>query len=151
MADIMFDRREETHRIVTDSSLGDEGAIALTRPVDSVPLCLEDRSMAGIACDIYRCRPTRIGRVSRISMEGLSFSYVDCENEAESEDVLDIVVAEQGFCLGDIGFEVIENRELERDDAIGPLRMKLLRVEFKTLLPDQIAKLKYLVENDRQQ
>jgi hypothetical protein len=123
-----------------------QGAIALARPVDSTPLCLTDKSMGEIACEIYRSNPTKIGRINDISMGGLSFNYIDCMNESKQPVVFDIVLAHCGLYLENLTCKIVDSHDLE-EDSLTPLTMKLLRVQFEGLLSDQISELHDLLEN----
>jgi hypothetical protein len=74
-------------------------AFALIRSALSQPMCLIDRSMGEIACDVFRSKPIKLGRINNISMGGLVFRYIDSLAQSEESPVLDILSADCGFYL----------------------------------------------------
>ena len=122
-------------------------AFALIRSVPSQPICLIDKSMGEIACDLFRSKPIKLGRINNISMGGLVFDYI--ENQAQSHDssVLDILFADCGFYLGNVSFKTISDIELSEDVPIDSIKMKQLRVQFKKITPNQKIQLDYFIRN----
>jgi hypothetical protein len=122
-------------------------AFALIRPDASEQLRVADRSMAEIACIVYRSKPVRFGRINNISMGGLSFRYITGEEPSDQSLVLDILVAESGFYLENLKFKNISDFEMDDDFAINSFKMRLNRVQFDGLESAMVMKLKYFVEN----
>jgi hypothetical protein len=122
-------------------------AFALIRPVFSKPICLIDKSMGEIACDVFRSKPIRFGRIDDISIDGLAFRYVDSKIQSNESLVLDIVLADCGFYLECASFNTISDTEITEDFPIDSVKMKQLRMQFKKLTPDQKFKLEYLIQN----
>jgi hypothetical protein len=122
-------------------------AFVLIRPAASEQLCIADRSMAEIACGLYRSKPVRFGRINNISMGGLSFRYISSEKRSNPSLVLDILVAESGFYLENLMFKNISDFEMDDEFTINSFKMRLNRVQFEGLEPDAIMKLKHFVEN----
>jgi hypothetical protein len=122
-------------------------AFALIRPASAGQLSLADRSMAEIACAVYRSKPVRFGKIDNISMGGLSFRYILGEEQPNQSLVLDILVAESGFYLGNLMFKDIDDFEMEDDLTINSFKMRLNRVQFERLEPVATMKLKHIVEN----
>jgi hypothetical protein len=55
--------------------------------------------MGEIACDVFRSKPIKLGRINNISMGGLVFRYIDSLAQSEESPVLDILSADCGFYL----------------------------------------------------
>lgn len=122
-------------------------AFALIRPAAAEQLHVADRSMAEIACSVYRSKPVRFGRIDNISMGGLSFRYITGEERSNQSLVLDILVAESGFYFENLTFKNISDFEMDDEFAINSFKMRLNRVQFEELKPAVIMKLKHFVEN----
>ncbi len=122
-------------------------AFALIRPTAAKHIRVADRSMAEIACAVYRSKPIKFGRINNISMGGLSFRYIDGEERSLQPLVLDILVADCGFYLENLTFKNIADFEIADDPAINSFKMRLNQVQFEGLEPAAIMKLKYFVEN----
>ena len=122
-------------------------AFALIRSAADEQLCIADRSMAQIACAVYRSKPFRYGRIVNISMGGLLFRYINGEERSSRSQVLDILVADSGFYLENLAFKSIADGEINDDLTINTFKMRLNRVQFERLEPAAKMKLKYFLEN----
>ncbi len=121
-------------------------AFALIRPAAAEQIRVTDRSMAEIACALYRSKPVRFGRIDNISMGGLSFRYITGEERSNQSLVLDILVAESGFYLENLMFRDIDDFEMNDDFAINSFKMRLNRVQFERPEHASIMKLKHFIE-----
>jgi len=122
-------------------------AFALIRPIDAGQLSVENKSMAEIACAVYRSKSVRFGRINNISMGGLSFMYITGEERSNQALVLDILVAESGFYLENLMFRDIDDFEMDGDSTNNSFKMRLNRVKFEGLEPAATMKLQHFVEN----
>ena len=122
-------------------------AFALIRPVDAGQLRVENKSMAEIACAVYRSNSVKFGRINNISLGGLSFRYITGEERSNQALVLDILVAESAFYLENLMFRDIDDVELDGDFTINSFKMRLNRVQFERLEPVATMKLQHFVEN----
>ena len=122
-------------------------AFAMIRYAFSKPICLIDKSMGEVACDVFRSKPIKFGRIDDISMDGLLFSYVDSKIQSNESPVLDILVADCGFYLECVLFKNISDTEIAEDYPIDSVKMKQLRMQFRKLTPNQKFKLEYLIQN----
>ncbi len=122
-------------------------AFALIRSVPSQPLFLTDRSMGEIACDVFRSKPIKLGRINNISIGGLAFRYIDSQAQSNESPVLDILLADCGFYLANLSFKTISDIELSEDVPIDSVKMKQLRVQFKKITPKQKIQLDYFIRN----
>jgi len=122
-------------------------AVALIRPAAAEQLRVADKSMAEIACTVYRSKPIKFGRINNISMGGLSFRYITGEERSLQSLVLDILVADSGFYLENLTFKNIADFEMDDEFAINSFKMRLNRVQFEGPLPAQITKLRDFIHS----
>jgi hypothetical protein len=122
-------------------------AFALIRPAAAKQLRVADKSMAEIACAVYRSKPVKFGRIDNISMGGLSFRYISSEERSGQSLVLDILVADSGFFLENLAFKNITDFEMDGGFEINSFEMRLNRVQFEGLKPAAIMKLEHFVKN----
>lgn len=122
-------------------------AFALIRPAAAGHIRVVEKSMAEIACAVYRSEPVRFGRIDTISMGGLSFYYIPREERHHPSLVLDILVADSGFYLENLTFKNVADFEVDDDFANNSFKMRLNRVQFEGLKPAAIMKLKYLFDH----
>ncbi len=122
-------------------------AFALIRPATAEQLRVEDKSMAEIACDVYRSKPVRFGRINTISMGGLSLRYITGEEQSNQPLVLDILVAESGYYLENLTFKNISDVEIDENFEINSFKMRLNRLQFGAMRPAAVLKLEHFIKN----
>ena len=122
-------------------------AFALIRSVSSQPICLEDRSMGQIACDVFRSKPIKLGRINNISMGGLVFRYIESQAQCNESSVLEILSTDCGFYLGNVSFKTISDIELSEDVISDTVKMNQLRVQFKNITSNQKIQLDDFIRN----
>jgi len=122
-------------------------AFALIRAAPSQPIYLIDKSMGEIACDMFRSKPIKLGRINNISMGGLVFRYIESQAQSSESSVLEILFADCGFYMGNVSFKTISDIELSEDVPIDSVKMKQLRVQFKKITPNQKIQLDYFIRN----
>ena len=122
-------------------------AFALIRSALSQPICLIDRSMGEIACDVFRSKPIKLGSINNISMDGLVFRYIDSQAQSDESPVLDILSADCGFYLGNVSFKTMSDIEIAEDVPINSVKMRQLRVQFNKLTPNQKIQLDNFIRN----
>lgn len=125
----------------------DKDAFALIRPAVTEQLNVANKSMAEIACSVYRSKPVRFGRIDNISMGGLSFRYISGEEQSDQSLVLDILVADSGFYLENLTFKNIADIDIDDDFGINSFKIRLNRVQFEGLEAARVVKLRRFVEN----
>jgi hypothetical protein len=122
-------------------------AFALIRSALSQPICLIDRSMGEIACDVFRSKPIKLGRINNISMDGLVLRYIDSQAQSDESPVLDILSADCGFYLGNVSFKTMSDIEIAEDVPINSVKMRQLRVQFNKLTRNQKIQLDNFIRN----
>lgn len=127
--------------------LVNKDAFVLIRPAAAEQLSVENKSMAEIACDIFRSKSVRFGKIDNISLGGLSFRYITSEEYSNQSLVMDILVAEPGFYLANLMFKDISDVEIVGDSPINSFKMRLNRVQFEKMGSVAIMKLNHFIEN----
>jgi hypothetical protein len=122
-------------------------AFAMIRPVSVKQIPVADRSMAEIACAVYRSKPTQFGRINNISMDGLSFNYIAGEEESSPSLVLDILLADCAFYLPNLTFKTICDFQIDADFSMDPIKMRRHHVQFERQAPAQIRKMQYFIQH----
>jgi hypothetical protein len=125
----------------------EKNAFALIRPVSVKQIPVADRSMAEIACAVYRSKPTKFGRINNISMDGLSFDYITGEEGSSQSLVLDILLADCGFYLANLTFTTICDAQIDADSSMDPIKMRRHHVRFERQTPPQIKKMRYFIQH----
>jgi hypothetical protein len=120
-------------------------AFALARPMGSLPLRIMNKSMGEIACTLYRSKPIMLGKINNISMEGLSFCYIDCKKPTNRPLVLDILMADHGLYIENLTFKSIFDFELKDDIIADLIKIRQIHIEFNRLLPYQLFKLERFI------
>ena len=80
-------------------------------------------------------------------MGGLVFRYIESQAQSNESSVLDILLTDCRFYLGNLSFTTISDIELREDAPIDSIKMKQLRVQFKKITPDQKIQLDYFIRN----
>jgi len=122
-------------------------AVALIRRISVMPLHISDRSMGEIACDVYRSKPVKFGRINTISVDGLSFDYIAGREQSSGSLVLDILLADCGFYLADLTFKPISDVIVAADYSMDPIKMRRYHVRFERLVPAQIRKIQFFIQH----
>jgi len=95
----------------------------------------------------FRPHYTKLGQISDIGMEGLSFHYMVREEQSnESSDVLDIVVTKGDFYLGKVPFETVSDFKISKV-PISSITIKRCSVKFGALTDDQKSQLEDFIQN----
>lgn len=90
---------------------------------------------------------TKLGQISDIGINGLSFHYMAREERPnESSDILDIVVTKGDFYLGKVPFETVSDFEITKV-PISSITIKRCSVRFGELSKDQKSRLEDFIQN----
>lgn len=119
----------------------EKDAFVLIRSADAKPIRIQGKSMSEIACAIFRSNPIKLGKMNNISMGGLSFNYIEAGPDSDESYVLDIVLVEGGFYLGNVHFKSILDIEIVDDLASCSIMMRQLSVKFNQLTQNQNSQL----------
>ena len=96
---------------------------------------------------MFRSKPIKLGRIDNISMGGLVFRYIESQTKSNESFVLDILLADCGFYLGNLLFKTISDIEVYEDLPIDSVKTRQLLVQFKKITPEQKIQLDYFIRN----
>ena len=89
---------------------------------------------------------TMLGQISDISLGGLSYHYLDGEEELGSFFELDISYREQSYYLTNLRFKTVSDFEVHRD-GLDPMTIRRKGVQFQNIGAHQLAELRYFIQN----
>lgn len=134
------------------------GAFCLIRSNPIMLTAIEYMSMGQIAMATLRARPNKMGQIKNISIDGLSFRYIDPQdwsNESIESDrtdqslELDIIMADCQFYLGNLPFRTIFDVDIKDNLSFNTFKMKQMGVGFGALTQNQRKKLTDLIQNHK--
>ena len=89
---------------------------------------------------VLRSRPSTLGKIVDVSLDGLSFRYLHDPERLRHTGVLDIFKIGSGFCLEKAAFKIVAS---EKTDALA----ERFHIQFSGLNRRQRSKLKKFIEN----
>ena len=95
--------------------------------------------------DVYTINSWMNGRITEISMSGLSFHYVARKQRLPETDRLDIVVDDEEYRLGNLPYTTISEEETANacpDDTLVTMKRS---VRFQRLTQDQQEELRHFI------
>lgn len=90
---------------------------------------------------------SKLGQIKDISKLGLSFCYIDNEDESDNAQELKIILGNRGLCLDKVPFNKVADFELESEFSFSSLRMRQFGLQFGKLTPDQKIRLEDFIRN----
>ncbi|MBW2581656.1 MAG: PilZ domain-containing protein [Deltaproteobacteria bacterium] len=91
-------------------------------------------------------KPCTVGPLIDISMDGLTFEYVDIKEPSKIQSELDIAMTNSAFSLRNVPCKILSDFEV-LDVPSNPLSVRQCRVQFRDLTQHQISKLDYFTHN----
>ena len=122
-------------------------AFALLRKEPASPIVIKNKSMGEIGLAVYRSKPSQLGQIKDISMDGLSFRYVDNRQDTDDSSTLDILLAHSGFYMENIIFDTISDFEIADEVPFNTIRMRQKGIQFKNLSSRQRNQLKEFIRS----
>lgn len=120
-----------------------EGAMALVRSPESRLGPIVEKTLGDIAMAVFRVRPAKLGPIENIGEGGLSFRYTRTEHDEIGCCALDILVAERGFHLENLAFDVVSDICVTED--FDPTPKGVLTVRFRALTGMQRRRLRHFL------
>ena len=118
-----------------------EDAFALIRSISAKPLNIQGKSMGCIACAVFNARPVRLGKIDNISMGGLMFRHVGGKTNLYRTFVLEILLADCGFYLPNIAFDIKADVALSGEIPDSAFEIRQVHIQFQNLSAYQQARL----------
>lgn len=113
-------------------------------------------SMGQVAVATLKSRPNKMGQIKDISMNGLSFRYVNPQDRpyesvestgADQSLELDILMADCRFYISNLPFRIIFDIDVKDNCPFNTIRMKHLGAKLGPLTRNQRERLADLIEN----
>jgi hypothetical protein len=89
-------------------------------------------------------RANKVGQIVDVSMGGLAYRYVGCEESSDGSH-LDIFVTDNDFYLGAVPFKTVCDLQVAGRAASSPMTMRRCGVRFGKLTGKQNAQLEYFI------
>ena len=90
-------------------------------------------------------RANKVGQMVDVSMGGLAYRYVGCEESADGSH-LDIFVTDDDFYMGAVPFRTVSDFQTVDRLAASPMTMRRCGVQFRKLSRKQNAQLEYFIQ-----
>jgi hypothetical protein len=90
-------------------------------------------------------RANKVGQVVDVSMGGLAYRYVGCEESADGSH-LDISATDNDFYMGAVPFRTVSDFQIVDRIAASPMTMRRCGVQFRKLSRKQNAQLEYFIK-----
>ena len=88
----------------------------------------------------------RLGQIKDISIQGLSFRYIDSNETLENADELKIILGDQGLYLDNVPFKKIADFEIRSEFSFSTVKMRQIGLEFGELTAEQKIRLDRFIQ-----
>ena len=88
----------------------------------------------------------RLGQIKDISIQGLSFRYIDSNETLENADELKIILGDQGLYLDNLPFKKIADFEIRSEFSFSTVKMRQIGLEFGELTAEQKIRLDRFIQ-----
>ena len=89
---------------------------------------------------------SRLGQIKDISIQGLSFQYIDSDEKIENAKELKIILGHQGLYLDKVPFKKISDFKIESEFSFSRVKMRQIGLEFGKLTAEQRMKLERFIQ-----
>ena len=89
----------------------------------------------------------KLGQIKDISEKGLSFRYIDSQDEHPEARELKIVLGSGGLCLDRVPVKKVTDFEIKSEFSFSSIKMRRIGLEFGKLTQDQQTRLTYFIQN----
>jgi len=90
---------------------------------------------------------SQLGQIRDISKMGLSFRYIDSEEEHTDGRELKIILGSGGLCVDKVPFKKITDFEIKNEFSFSSIKMRHLGLQFGKLTPEQRDRLNNFIQN----
>ena len=90
---------------------------------------------------------SQLGQIKDISGKGLSFRYIDSEEEHPDARELKIILGSGGLCLDGVPFRKVTDFELKSEFSFSSIKMRQAGLQFGDLTPEQQIRLNNFIQN----
>jgi PilZ domain len=89
---------------------------------------------------------SRLGQIKDISLQGLSFRYIDSNEKLENASELKIILGNRGVYLEKVPFKIISDFKIESEFSFSAVNMRQIGLEFGTLTEKQKKQLERFIQ-----
>ena len=89
---------------------------------------------------------SRLGQIKDISIEGLSFRYIDSHEKLQNAAELKIILGNQGLYLDRVPFVKISDFEIENEFSFSTIKMRQIGLQFRELTAEQKIQLERFIQ-----
>jgi len=90
----------------------------------------------------------KLGQIIDISIGGLSFKYIDNNEEKEDEPERSIFLSSLGYYVGELPFKTIEDYEITNSPSFSSMKLRKRRVKFAELSFKQLFDLDFYLRSN---
>ena len=90
---------------------------------------------------------SQLGQIKDISEKGLSFRYIDSEEEHPDARELKIILGSGGLCLDGVPFKKVTDFEIKSEFSFSSIKMRQAGLQFGDLTPEQQIRLNHFIQN----
>lgn len=90
---------------------------------------------------------SRLGQIKDISLNGLSFRYIDSHAKLKNASELKIIIGNRGLYLDKVPFKIISDFEIESEFSFSKVNMRQIGLAFGELTPGQRNRLDRFIKN----
>ena len=90
---------------------------------------------------------SRLGQIKDISLDGLSFRYIDSHEKLRQASELKIILGNRGLYLDKLPFKIISDFEIENEFIFSSVNMRQIGLEFGELSTGQRDQLDQFIKH----
>ena len=92
-------------------------------------------------------RGSKLGQIKDISKTGLSFRYIDSEEEQAEARELKIILGSGGLCVDKVPFKKVTDFGIKSEFIFSSIKMRQIGLQFGALTPEQQVRLSNFIQN----
>lgn len=89
---------------------------------------------------------SRLGQIKDISLQGLSFRYIDSPEKLDNARELKIILGNRGLYLDKVPFEKICDFEIQSEFSFSTVKMRQIGLKFGNLTAEQKRQLNQFIQ-----
>lgn len=89
----------------------------------------------------------RLGQIKDISLVGLSFRYIEGNENFDPQSELKIILAGNGLFMENLPYHTVNDYEVDNGFTYSSLKMRQMHLAFGDLTTDQLSQLDYFILN----
>jgi len=89
----------------------------------------------------------KLGQIKDISEKGLSFRYIDSQEEHAEAKELKIILGSGGLCVDKVPVKKVTDFEIKSEFSFSSIKMRRIGLEFGNLTQDQQLRLSHFIQN----